>query len=304
MKDSDDEEVIQWNEYVERVRGNKDNENVTPTSSASAWSAYADRLQAKDEERWNQQVEQYAAERNLDPAMFKDLRQFDRHGRRDQQAVDDDNASVNDKRKKDRKDRKDKKSRHNDRRRSQDDEPKHGNEEQWPSLGNETKTDDTVEATSTSTTKTKTKRDKRKANKKEAKDLERSAHHNEKEKNEQTSTSHDIATKDNADNKTTSVTSESASSPKEKEPADIATRIPSQSSSSSEHITVTTEDVQEDWNRAQRRQFLIKSEHPIFPSRVEYVATLKPPYLNFMTIMDGVDPNVSMNALFIHLVQD
>lgn len=255
-------------------------------------------------------MEQYAAERNLDPSMFKDLRQFDRHGRRDRPPAtsdklmdDNDNASVTDKRKKDRKDRKDKKSRHNDRRQSKDEQSKLDNEEQWPSLGNDIKADDTTkeaETASTSTTKSKNKRDnRRKVKDTTRKDVDKSTDADAKKKDEQTSTTDDIS-QDNIDNKAASLTSETASSPREKEPADTATRIPDQSSS--EHITVTTEDVQEDWNRAQRRQFLINSGHPIFPTRVEDVATLKPPYLSFMTIMDGVDPNVSVCAIYVIVI--
>lgn len=68
----EDEDERRWTEYVNDVRDNKDSQQ--DNGGASAWAAYATRLQSQEEARWTSQIRRYAAERNKDPEFYEELR--------------------------------------------------------------------------------------------------------------------------------------------------------------------------------------------------------------------------------------
>ncbi|KAI8146939.1 hypothetical protein BJV82DRAFT_597103 [Fennellomyces sp. T-0311] len=75
----EDEDNKQWDSFVEGIRESKTVERkVSNDGNASAWNAYATRLQESSESRMNAAIDKYAAERNLDPSLFDDMRQRDR----------------------------------------------------------------------------------------------------------------------------------------------------------------------------------------------------------------------------------
>ncbi|KAI9498612.1 hypothetical protein BDB00DRAFT_392768 [Zychaea mexicana] len=78
-KEGSDEDDQRWNDYVGNLKESKPAERAsTSDSNASAWNAYATRLQSSSEKRMNAAIDKYAAERNLDPSLFDDMRHTDR----------------------------------------------------------------------------------------------------------------------------------------------------------------------------------------------------------------------------------